>query len=295
MPAARARLFSVLLFCSYCFAQQGQTAAASQPATTSADQPAAASGTVLKVAPGAPVIKPKDLYDATGYGHPFTRIPKYVWKDQKAIWSSPFHTSKANAKWWFVFGGAAGALIAADKNIVKGLPTSGTDVSVSNWASRVGSAYSVIPMSAAFYLLGTHNNDTRLRETGLIGFETLIDTNLAVQAFKLTADRARPYEGNGSGRFEDSALSRWDTSFPSGHSIDAWAMASVVAHEYRHKKIVPILAYALAATVSVARVGARQHFPSDVLVGGGMGWFIGDYVFGKRHDEALDDVASATP
>jgi membrane-associated phospholipid phosphatase len=65
-------------------------------------------------------------------------------------------------------------------------------------------------------------------------------------------------------------------------------MASVIAHQYPHPRIVPILAYALATTVVVSRVGARQHFPGDVVAGSAMGWFIGDYVYGRRHNRDLD-------
>jgi membrane-associated phospholipid phosphatase len=49
-----------------------------------------------------------------------------------------------------------------------------------------------------------------------------------------------------------------------------------------------VIAYGLASTVVVARVGARKHFPGDVLAGGAMGWFMGDYVYGKRHNHELD-------
>ena len=284
-----ARLSFCLLIPLFSLAQETPPAAPDAPAAPADQSPA--EHTALKVEPGAPVIKQKDLYDATGYFHPFTRIPHYVFQDQKAEWTSPFHTSKANAKWWIIFGTAAGALIATDKQTVKQLPNSSAQLSVSSWASRFGSAYSVIPISTAFYLLGTHTHQERIRETGLIGFEALLDANITVQAIKLVADRARPFEGNGSGRFENSTQPRWDSGFPSGHAINSWAMASVIAHEYRHSKIIPILAYGLATTVSVARVGARQHFPGDVVVGSALGWFIGDYVFAKRHNDALDQAA----
>ena len=105
---------------------------------------------------------------------------------------------------------------------------------------------------------------------------------------KLVADRARPYEGNGTGRFENSSVGRWSSGFPSGHAISSWAVASIVAHQYPHPRIIPILAYGLATTVVVARVGARQHFPGDVLVGSAMGWFVGDFVYGERHNRTLD-------
>ena len=247
----------------------------------------------LQAKPGHEVIKPKDYWNETGIFHPFVRMPAYILHDQKAIWTSPFHTSKSNAKYWALFGAAAVALIATDKYTAKDLPNSSSQVSVSNWASRFGSAYSLIPISAGFYFIGTGDHNDRLRETGLLAFETLIDSNLAVEGIKLVADRARPLENNGTGRFESSPNGRWNSSFPSGHSINTWALASVVAHQYPHPRVIPILAYAFATTVVVSRVGARQHFPGDVLAGSAMGWFIGDYVYGHRHNPGLDQKKSA--
>jgi len=265
--------------------------AAQQTAPNSANQGTAqdsAQRSTLEVKPGSPAIKRKDLWDGTGYFHPFLRMPKYILQDQKVIWSSPFNTSKKDAKFWAVFGTVMVALVATDKWTVKQLPNSSSQVSVSTWASRFGAAYTLIPVSAGFYFSGTARHEDRLRETGLIGFETLIDSNVVVEALKLVADRARPFETNGTGRFEDSPGGRLSSGFPSGHAISTWALASVVAHQYPHPRIIPILAYGLAGTVVMARVGARKHFPGDVVAGSAMGWFIGDYVYGRRHNGVLD-------
>lgn len=242
----------------------------------------------VEVKPGPPVIKQKDLWEGTGYFHPFVRMPKYILQDQKAIWTSPIHTAKKDLKFWVLFGAATAALVASDKSTVKWLPNSSTQVSVSNWGSRFGAAYSLVPVSGAFYFIGTGTHEERFRETGLIAFEALIDSNVIVEAAKLAADRARPLESDGRGHFEDSPGGRWSSGFPSGHAINTWAMASVIAHQYPHPRIVPVIVYGLATTVVVSRVGARQHFPGDVVAGSAMGWFIGDYVYGKRHNRDLD-------
>jgi membrane-associated phospholipid phosphatase len=268
----------------------GQTSTPDQPQNETRQTPTPNS--TLQVKPGGEVIKPKDLWTDTGYFHPFVRMPKYFVQDQKAIWTSPFHTAKSDIKYWVILGGAIGGMIAADRHIEHALPTSSAEVSVSNWASRVGSAYTLVPLSAGFYFIGTKAKSDRFRETGLLCFEALIDSNVMVEAVKLVADRARPLQDNGHGGFE-SGPSRWDSSFPSGHSINTWAMASVIAHQYSHHKAVPIIAYALASTVVVSRVGARQHFPGDVLAGSAMGWFVGDYVYGRRHNPELDPKKSA--
>jgi membrane-associated phospholipid phosphatase len=262
-----------------------QTPHAQSPAQQGESQ---APRSAIDVTPGQPVIKQKDMWEGTGYFHPFTRMPKYVWQDQKAIWTSPFHTSKSDAKFWAIFGGATLALIATDSRVVAHLPNTSGQVTVSRWGSHLGAAYSLIPISTIFYLTGTAAKRERFRETGLLAFETLIDTTLVVEAVKIATDRSRPTEDNGSGHFWNSSGSRWTSSFPSGHAISSWAMASIIAHQYPHPRIIPVLAYGLAGTIVVARVGARRHFPGDVVAGSAMGWFIGDYVYGRRHNRTLD-------
>lgn len=155
--------------------------------------------TTIEAKPGAPVIQEEDLWERSGVLHPFRRMPRFVAHDQAAVWTSPIHTAKRDIKWWAIFGGATGALIATDRWTVQKLPNSASQVSVSTWASRVGSAYSLIPLSAGFYLIGSKRKDERFRETGMIAFETLIDVNIASEALKIVADRARPLEGNGYG------------------------------------------------------------------------------------------------
>jgi len=286
------RLLWIAMFCTIPCILLAQTAAPDQPQTETRQTPPQEDHSTLNVKPGQEVIKPKDLWTDTGYFHPFVRMPKYIVQDQKAIWTSPFHTAKSDIKYWVVFGGVVGGLIAADRHIEPHVPSSSTQVSVSNWASRVGSAYTLVPTSAAFYFIGTKARSDRFRETGLLCFEALLDSNLTAEAVKLVADRARPLQDNGRGGFEN-ATSRWDSSFPSGHSINTWAMASIIAHQYPRPRIVPILTYALATTVVVSRVGARQHFPADVVAGAAMGWFIGDFVYGRRHNSELDPKRSA--
>ena len=118
-------------------AQEAQSSNSSQSST-----PAGAERSVLEVQPGQPAIKNKDLYERSGYLHPFGRMPRYVLRDQKGIWTSPFHTQKADVKYWVIFGAATGALIATDKWTVGDLPNTSGQVSVGTFASRLGAAYS---------------------------------------------------------------------------------------------------------------------------------------------------------
>jgi membrane-associated phospholipid phosphatase len=70
-------------------------------------------------------------------------------------------------------------------------------------------------------------------------------------------------------------------------------MASVFAHEYPHKLWLKILVYSYAGGVVGARLAANRHFPGDVMAGGAIGWFVGDYVYARRHNPNLDKKQSA--
>jgi membrane-associated phospholipid phosphatase len=243
---------------------------------------------VLGVKPGEEALKNKDLYEKTGYFHPFRRMVRFTLTDQKKIWTSPFRTSKADAKWWALLGGATVALVATDRYTSKEWPDSPSLRTVGSRTSAIGAAYTLIPIASGFYFLGSAKSSERFRETGLLCFETLVNTTLVETILKLATDRERPLEGNGNGAFWQSSGPPWNASWPSGHAINTFGVASVFAHEYHDKLWVKIAAYGYAVSVVGARLAAKRHFPGDVVAGGAMGWFIGDYVYGRRHNTELD-------
>lgn len=62
------------------------------------------------------------------------------------------------------------------------------------------------------------------------------------------------------------------TSFPSGHTAQAFAAATFMAKEYGHKSIwYSIGAYTVATGVGAMRVMNNRHWISDVMVGAGIG------------------------
>jgi len=67
-------------------------------------------------------------------------------------------------------------------------------------------------------------------------------------------------------------------SFPSGHAIAAFSVASVFACRYRRRRWVPWVAYGGATVIALSRIPVQAHFPSDVFVGATLGYVIGHYV-----------------
>jgi membrane-associated phospholipid phosphatase len=209
--------------------------------------------------------------------------------DQKTIWTSPFHINRHTAPLWIGFAAATAALMATDHQSAAAIPQSGASVRAGNDFSRLGATYSVASFAGGFYAIGLITHNTKARETGFLAGEALIDTAIVVQALKFATGRVRPISPD-TGEFFDRGA-----SFPSGHAIAAWSLASVVAHEYGHHKYVPVLAYGLAAVVSSARFTSRQHYASDVLAGSAMGYFIGRYVYEAHQPRSDSRGYSLTP
>ena len=68
----------------------------------------------------------------------------------------------------------------------------------------------------------------------------------------------------------------------------------MIASEYPSKPV-QIAAYAFPLAISASRVTAREHFPSDVLVGGTFGYLIGGYVVRHHTAEGVDSGFSFVP
>ena len=208
---------------------------------------------------------------------------KNILRDQKAIWTSPFHLHGRDARWLAPLGLGTAALIATDRQTGDEMAKFHDQLQPSRVISYIGSGYGAGGIAVTFYLVGraTHNN--RARETGVLGAEALIDSAIVVTTLKEITQRRRPGAGISRGDFFDGG-----SSFPSGHSIEAWSLATVIANEYHDHRLVEISAYGIASAVSVARYTGRNHFLSDVLVGSAMGYGIGRYVYHAHHRKSSD-------
>src|SRR5438132_4493271 len=224
---------------------------------------------------------------------------KNILGDQKAIWTSPFHLHGRDSRWLAPFALGTAALMTTDRNSGDEMGEFHRQLNTSRIVSYAGSTYGVTGVAATFYLIGRAKHDDRARETGLLGAEALIDSAIVVTALKEITQRARPLAGR-----ERSEFFERGSSFPSGHSIEAWSLATVIANEYHDHPLVQIGAYGIASAVSLARFTGRNHYLSDVLVGSAMGYGIGRYVYHARHrkssdsggnEEELDDRAKHWP
>ena len=176
------------------------------------------------------------------------RMLKRGLEDQKGLYAAPFKPS--NIKWDIVVLAGTGAFLATDRRIETHVSHSNFQVyqNISN-ASLAGLSVSL----AGVWLYGIKTDNPHAKETGELAVETLANTFLFYAPMQFIAGRQRPDEGNGKVDFlKHQAM---NSSFPAGHAMFTFAMASVIAHEYP-KLWVQVLAYGAATTVAFSRARA---------------------------------------
>lgn len=208
---------------------------------------------------------------------------KNILRDQKAIWTAPLHLRARDARWLVPLGVGTAALIATDQQTGDEVAESDKLLKVSRAVSYPGSTYAVGAIAAAFYVFGRSKHNYRARETGVLGAEALIDSIIVASSLKAITQRTRPNGGQSRSDFFDGG-----SSFPSGHAIHAWTLATIIANEYHDHAAVQIAAYGIAGAVSVSRFTGRKHYLSDVLIGSALGYGIGRYVYRAHHRKTTD-------
>ena len=179
------------------------------------------------------------------------RSVKRILEDQKGIYLSPFEPS--HLKYDAIFLAGTAAFLVTDRHIENNLPgghyqlySDSSNIAIGGLAATLGGVW----------LYGIKGDHPHARETGELELETLANTFLVYTPMQLIAARQRPGEGNGHGDFLRHSMI--NTSFPGGHAMFTWAMATVVAHEYS-QPWVRVLTYSAAFTVTLTRFLARDH------------------------------------
>lgn len=155
---------------------------------------------------------------------------------------------------------------------------SGRTDSFSAAVTPLGS-YAGIGVSAVSLGAGLLFQNAELRDTGRDAVEAeLFAAGIVTPILKRTVGRLRPAQGSDADEYRPFSN---DQSFPSGHATEAFAVASVFAARSRGW-VVPVIAYALASGVGLARMNDRAHFASDVVAGAFIGTAIGHSIV-RRH------------
>ncbi len=122
------------------------------------------------------------------------------------------------------------------------------------------------------YLVGLALDVPVLRRAGVeAAASSIVASGIVTPGLKRLIGRARPWQGQGA--FSFHALTG-NESFPSGHTTQAFAAASVFAAE-AHPLWAKALIYGVAGGVATARLYHDAHFLSDVTAGATIGTVVG--------------------
>jgi membrane-associated phospholipid phosphatase len=206
-----------------------------------------------------------------------------IGKDELTFIKAPFNPK--SLKWDALFVAAVAPLIATDEHVAQATNPAwyGTSGTLSNalLAADAGAA-------GAIFVAGLVTDNTHAKDTGVATARAAIDSVIMYAAMKAILQRQRPFSGGAEGKFFSGNWS--NGSFPSGHAMFDWTIASVIAHEYPKWEVAAAM-YGLALFGSGSRVTAGVHFPSDVVVGSTLGFLIGRYV--AKQDNHLPGDAPA--
>ncbi|NOU46525.1 MAG: phosphatase PAP2 family protein [Bacteroidales bacterium] len=129
---------------------------------------------------------------------------------------------------------------------------------VSNSAGPVAFGLPVVLFGLSFI-----NKDTLTKQRSFYIGASVVTAVVVTNILKYSINRTRPFN---TYDFIEKMSSGGSPSFPSGHTSDAFSLATAVSLVYP-KWYVIVPAYAWAATVGYSRMALGVHYPSDVLVG----------------------------
>jgi len=153
---------------------------------------------------------------------------------------------------------------------------------------RFGAEYS-LGVLGGFYLAGALGNNDKASAVAQDGLTAcLIASGIVTPTLKFITGRARPRENVGIAHFRPlSGSYALNSSFPSGHTTQAFALASAISGHY-DDSWVKYSSYTVAGLVGVARSYHDAHFASDVLAGALVGTLVGQSVV--EHNRPMRSV-----
>ena len=216
---------------------------------------------------------------------------RYV-SDTVGFVAAPGHWTKSD---WEKAGGftlVLGGLFLADRDIDRAAQRNRSPATnhLADATTSFGGGNGTQAATAAI-AVGLIFRSPAVRDTGREALEASILTALVENlAIKPLFGRERPNRSNGKTDFDFASS---NTSFPSGHATQAFAIASVVAARSKGW-VVPTLAYTLASVVAFDRVNDHVHFASDVFAGAAFGTVVGRYIVHKHEREATGEPGKRT-
>jgi hypothetical protein len=261
----------------------GQDFASAQNAVQQPTPEATAAASQLPNAPSA-AGNPEDLPLESQPHSPVTvaRTPKHTLTDLTHIAISPIYLRGRDLEWILPLTAATAAAFATDTHTMQHVVSRDPSFNAISANVSDGLRDGLIALPVGLFGMGQFRHNEHMRESGILAGEAMVDAVVVDEFSKLVTYRERPNVDQGRGDFYIIKSGGVNSSFVSGHSMIAWSSAAALAGE-SHSKLTDFLLYFAATGVSVSRVTAQEHFPTDVLLGSAGGWLIGHYVYRAHH------------
>jgi len=202
-------------------------------------------------------------------------------RDQRTIWTSPVHlfNAKNRSKTLTTVIAVTGLVFLDPKDTPFFRRTTAFE-SFNHVLPGKATQWGLTILPISLYALGEIKTDRYLQRTAQLSVEALIDGEVVTTLLKDLDRRVRPIavQGKdfGSTWFRDNGNGITGTgSFPSGHAVAAFAIASVISHRYPRRRWIPLMAYGVASAIGLSRITLCSHFPSEVFAGAVLGQLIG--------------------
>jgi PAP2 superfamily len=219
------------------------------------------------------------------------KAPRKFLADQKEMWLFP--TQLARGRHWLptaiIVGGTA-VFIKKDPPLERKIR--GTDI-FDGYNSVLKGAVSggiITAVPAGFYVISLLRKDSYGQSTSLLAGEAVANDFVLMATMKVASRRTRPAVFPPESRYNDSFFTAgynpvWGhgSSFPSGHAMMAFSVATVFSRRYKEHKWIPFVAYTVATALSFSRVTTGAHFSSDTFIGAAMGYIIARYDVLRGH------------
>ena len=204
-----------------------------------------------------------------------------ILNDQERIWSFPARIGQGQN--WIptaVILGTTAGLFALDPIEASYFRRTSTYQGFNNIFTGNATVVGTIVAPVSLYTIGLIRKDSKMQQTALLAGEAVADAEIVTTVFKDATKRVRPADFPPQGNLYDSwfesrgSFLRGNGSFPSGHAIAAFSVATVIARRYGSHRWIPYVAYGAAALVGFSRLSLSAHFLSDVFMGGALGYSI---------------------
>lgn len=241
-------------------------------------------------------IAPQDEISVLKQQHNNDTVPAYYYRINgaylKTYWHDFKHVATAPVHWkgrqWGKFAAIAGAtglvMLTLDEPVQQ--------IMIHNQEEALKTSSEIFyPLGNRFppllltgmYVTSLITNNRRMEHATLSVAKSLAISTVFYTASKSLIRRQRPTRTEDPYDFVPPFTNKGYTSFPSGHTNTAFAVATAFSLEYNDKKWVPWIAYSLATLTAVSRVYDNRHWFSDIIIGASVGHFVTKAIYRQEY------------